>query len=100
MNDEWVTEWIDEWVISGTSKQIYLREGQNYHSELRREIRAGIKDWRVASFQEVMKFIGENKYKSPRKSESAQDWRQTRNVDPVKVIQKLAQKVWCSLDSG
>ena len=40
---------------------------------------------------------------TPRKSKIAQDWRQTRNVDPVKVIQKLAQKfgaIWVVIKSS
>lgn len=54
-------------------------------SELRRDIRADNKDWRVTSLQVVMKFIGKDK---SNKSENAQDWKQKGSVDLIKVIQK------------
>ena len=96
-----MSEWMNKCICCLWTIQAGISQRQNYHSELKREIRAGNKDLRVTSFHVVMKFIGENK--SARKSKIAQDWRQTRNMDPVKVIQKLAQKsaaVWIVIKSS
>ena len=97
-----MSEWMNKWICCLWTIQAGLSQRQNYHSELKWEIRAGNKDLRVTSFHVVMKFRGENKFYSW-KSKIAQDWRQTRNVDPVKVIQKLAQKfgaIWVVIKSS
>ena len=56
--------WMNKWICCLWTIQAGLYQRQNYHSELKWEIRAGNKDLRVTSFHVVMKFRGENKFYS------------------------------------
>lgn len=92
-----MSKWRNKWICCLWTIQAGISQRQNYHSELKREIRAGNKDLRVTSFHVVMKFIGENK--SPRKSKNCTRLKTNKECGSWESNSETCSKVCCSLDS-